>query len=412
MIPELSFSGLFIVAVVAFSVPLVLGLAPRLRLPSVVLEIVAGIIIGPSVLGWVEVDPPIQVFALVGVAFALFLAGLEIEFEQLRGRLLKVTGLGFGVSFGLALSVSYGLMAAGLMETPLFLAIVLSATALSVLIPLLKDAGETSTEFGQLVLVGASIADFATLILLSLFFSQEAAGIGTQVVLIGGIVLLAAVVIVSILAVERSMWLSGVLLRLQDTSAQIRVRGAFLILAVFVALAERLGFEVILGAFIAGAIVKLVDRDERMTHPEFRHRLEAIGYGVFIPFFFVTSGLRFNLEALFASPSAIVSVPVLLAALLVVRGVPALLYRPLIGGRRTVAAGLFQATSLGFIVVAAQIGMELGTISEALGAALVAAGLLSVLIFPAAGLTILRRGEPASTAALPLTTGGEHGTIS
>jgi Kef-type K+ transport system membrane component KefB len=130
-----------------------------------------------------------------------------------------------------------------------------------------------------------------------------------------------------------------------------------------------------------------------MTHPQFRLKLEAIGFGVFIPFFFVSSGLRFDGGALFASAASLALVPVFLAALLLVRGLPAIAYRGLLGGRRTVAAGLLQATSLGFVVVAAQIGMELGLIGAATGAALVAAALLSVLLFPLAALTILRRGE-------------------
>lgn len=391
--PNISFSGLLIVAAVAFMAPLLLGLTPRLRLPAVVLEIVTGIVIGPSGLGWVEIDLPIQVFALVGLAFVLFLAGLEIEFSRLQGGLLKLVGLGFLLSFGLAALVGYGLRAVGLIESPLFVAITLAATALGILIPLLKDAGLMASPFGQLVIAGASLADFATILLLSLFFSQEVAGPGAQILLIGGFALLSLVIGLALIGVERTGWLSAALLRLQDTTAQIRVRGAFILLIIFVALAEWLGLEVILGAFIAGAILGAIDRDQMMTHPQFRHKLEAVGFGVFIPFFFIASGLRFNLAALFANPATLALVPVFLVALLIVRGVPALLYRSTLSSSQTIAAGLLQATSLSFIVVAAQIGMELGQLNEATGAALVAGGLLSVLIFPLAALLILRRSE-------------------
>ena len=390
--PEVSLSGVAIVAAVAFAMPLLLGMAPRLRLPAVVLEILAGIVIGPSGLGWVRVDLPIQVMALLGLAFLLLLAGLEVDVDRLRGRLLRVTAVAFLVSLGLALGVSYALGAVGLVERPLFVAIVLAATALGVVLPILKDSGESEGEFGQLVIAAATIADFATIILLSLFFSREATATGTQLALIASFALLAVVLGVAILRLERRRWLSSILLRLQDTTAQIRVRGAFLLLAAFAVLAERLGLEVILGAFVAGAVLRVVDRDEAMTHPEFRHRLEAIGFGVFVPFFFVASGLRFDVGALVASTASLALVPLFLAALLVVRGGPAILYRPLLGGRRTLAAGLLQATSLGFVVVAAQIGMELGLIGAATGAALVAAGLLSVLIFPLVALTVLRGG--------------------
>jgi Kef-type K+ transport system membrane component KefB len=401
MMPEISFSGLMIVAAVAFAVPLLLGLAPKLRLPSVVLEILAGIVLGPAGLNLVKIDLPIQILALIGLAFLLFLAGLEIEFDRLKGRLLKLSGLSFVVSFSLALLLGFGLMAAGQVEAPLFIAIVLSATALSVLIPALKDTGLIASDFGQLVIAAATIADFATIILLSLFFSREATSLGAQLVLIGGFVLLVWLVGLVLWETKRLHWLSAVLIRLQDTTAQIRVRGAFLLLAVLVVIAESFGLEAILGAFIGGALLALLDRDEMMTHPQFRHGLEAVGFGVFIPFFFVSSGLRFNLAALFANPSTLALVPIFLVALLIVRGLPALLYRSLVDGQRLVAAGLLQATSLSFIVVATQIGMELGQIDQATGAALVAAGLLSVMIFPFIALTLLRRGEPAPVVIEP-----------
>src|SRR3712207_4520547 len=136
-----------------------------------------------------------------------------------------------------------------------------------------------------------------------------------------------------------------------------------------------------------------------MTHPDFRRKLEAIGFGFFIPVFFVASGVRFDLDALVADASNLVMVPIFLAALLVVRGVPALLYRRLVDGRRTAIAGILQATSLPFIVAATAIGQELGLIDAAESAALIGAGLLSVLIFPITGLALLRRGEPATASA-------------
>jgi Kef-type K+ transport system membrane component KefB len=163
-----------------------------------------------------------------------------------------------------------------------------------------------------------------------------------------------------------------------------------------VALAEALGLEVILGAFLAGAVLSLVDRDRMMTHPALRAKLEAVGFGVFIPVFFVASGVMFDLDALLASASTVARVPLFLAALLLVRAVPALLYRSTLGGRQAAVAGLLQATSLPFIVAASMIGIELGLLDEATGAALVAAGLLSVLLFPLLALTILR-GEEETT---------------
>lgn len=398
---EIDLSGLVVVAAIAFSAPLLLGLAPALRLPAVVLEIVAGIAVGPAGLGWVELDQTLEVLSLVGLAFLLFLAGLEIDFERLRGGQLGLTGVGFVVSFVLAIAVGFALQAFGQVDSPLLVAIILAATSLGVIVPVLKDSGRASTMLGQLAIAAASIADFGAVILLSLLFSREATSTTTKLVLLGGFALVAVVFLVAIVGAERSRRLSQVLQRLQDTTAQIRVRGAFLLLVAFVALAERLGLEVILGAFLAGAVLSLVDRDRAMSHPTFRIKLEAVGFGVFIPVFFVTSGIVFDLDALFASASTVARVPLFLAALLVVRGLPALLYRPVLGSRDTAVAGLLQATSLPFIVAASMIGIELGLLDEATGAALVAAGLLSVLFFPLVALTILRRGDAAPAVRSP-----------
>jgi Kef-type K+ transport system membrane component KefB len=396
---EVSFTSLAIVAAVAFAAPLALGLAPSVRLPAVVLEIVLGIVIGPAVLGWVEVDAPVEVLSLLGLAFLLLLAGLEVEFDQLRGRLLRVTGFGFVLSFAIAVAAGFALDVAGVTGAPLLIAIMVSATSLGVVIPVLKDSREASTTFGQLVIAAASIADIATIVLLSLFFSGESSGVGAKLVLLGGFATLIAAVAIAITGAERSMRLSVALVRLQDTTAQIRVRGAFVLLALFVVLAEQFGLEAILGAFMAGAVLKLVDRDRAMTHPQFRHKLEAAGFGVFIPFFFVASGVRFDLDALFEGGSALARVPIFLAALLAARGLPALLYRRIVGTRKSVAAGLLQATSLGFFVVAGQIGMQLDLISRATGAALIAAGLLSVLLFPLGALALLRYAPSPSRSA-------------
>ncbi|MFN0153155.1 MAG: cation:proton antiporter [Gaiella sp.] len=394
-------TNLLVVAAIAFSAPLLLGLAPALRLPAVVLELVAGIAVGPSGFGWVEIDDPVRVMALIGLAFLLFLAGLEIEFPQLRGTRLKLASVGFVVSFGLALVTSFVLRGVGLVDTPLFVAIVLVATSLGVIVPVLKDAGRAQSGLGQLVIAAASIADFGAVILLSLFYSRESSGTGTKLILLGGFALTVAIIAFAVVGAERLGALSAALVRLQDTTAQIRVRGAFALVVGLAALATWLGLEVILGAFLAGAVLTLVDRDRMMTHPLLRTKLEAAGYGVFVPAFFVTSGLQFDLDALFADGSTIALVPIFLIALIVVRGGPALLYRRALAPRETVVAGLLQATSLPFIVAASAIGIELGTLDRATGAALIAAGLLSVLLFPLAAATVLRgRPDVADPAAM------------
>lgn len=382
--------GLLVVVAVAFAAPFLLGLAPRLRVPAVVVEIVGGIVVGPSVLGWVEVDATIEVLATVGLGFLLFLGGLEVDFARLRGAVFRLAAGGFAISLAIALAVGFALRAGGLVETPLLIAIGLGATSLGVLIPVLKDTGRVDSSLGQLVIAGASIADFAAIILLSLLFAGEG-GPGATLLLISALLGLAFVVFAVVWGAQRLPRIRADLVRLQDTTAQIRVRGAFVLLVGFAAAAQALGLEVILGAFAAGAIVSLADPDRAMTHPDFRRKLEAVGFGVFIPIFFVTSGVRFDLAALTGSASAVAAVPLFLLALLLVRGLPAALYLRLLDRREALAAGLLQATSLPFLVTAAAIGRELGLIGAGEGAALVGAGLLSVLLFPAAGLALLRR---------------------
>ena len=353
------------------------------------LEIVLGIVIGPDVLGWVSIDTAIQVISLLGLAFLLFLAGLEVDYERFRGRTLRLSAIGYAISFGLALLIGFGLHAGGLVKSALLIGIALSATSLGIVVPVLKDAGQVDTAFGQLVVMGASIAEIAPIVLLSLFFSGEAGGLGVKLLLLGLFGLFVLAVGVAVLGAEQSKRISAALLRLQDTTAEIRIRASFLLLAVFVVLAERLGLEAILGAFLAGAIIKLVDRDQMLTHPEFRQKLEAVGYGVFVPVFFVATGVRFELDALFANATSLARVPIFLAALLVARGLPALVYRSLATRTQVLAAALLQATSLSFLIVAGQIGVQLGLVRPAVSAALIAAGLLSVLLFPLTALTLL-----------------------
>jgi Kef-type K+ transport system membrane component KefB len=387
-----AFDNLLIVVALAFAAPLLLGFFPAVKLPSVVLEILAGIVIGPSVLGIVHVDEAISVISVLGLAFLLFLAGLEIVFQRLRGQVLRVTMIAFVVSFGIALLVALVLKATGLIETPLLIAIILCATSLGVLIPVLKDAGEISSTFGQLIVAAGTIADFGAVILLSIFFSGEG-GVGSTLLLIGSLVVLAVAVFIAVKGAERSSLLRQDLVRLQDTTAQIRVRGAVVLLVGFAAIADSLGLESILGAFIAGAVLSLLDKDKQMTHPEFRRKLEAVGFGIFIPVFFVTSGVSYDLDALTSSASNVLMVPVFLAALVAARGLPALLYRRLLDTKHIAIAGLMQATSLPFIVAAVAIGEDLNLVTAAEGAALIGAGLLSVLLFPVIGLGLLKRGD-------------------
>jgi Kef-type K+ transport system membrane component KefB len=247
-----------------------------------------------------------------------------------------------------------------------------------------RPGGVADRPVGQFAIAGASLGELIPVVLLSLFFSGRTTDIGSKLLLLSLLGILVVLVVIGTLRIERSMWITRMINRLADTSAQIRIRLSMLLVVGLGALATHLGFEAILGAFIAGAILRLVDADAEHKHPLFHPKLDAIGYGFLIPVFFVTSGLTFNVSVLFSSASTVLRVPLFLLALLVVRGLPAVLYRSALPSIRDVAAaGLLQATSLPFIVAATTIGLQVHAIRQANAAALVAAGLFSVILFPA-----------------------------
>lgn len=265
--PEVEFVNLLVIAGIALGAPLVVGLVPALRIPAVVLEIVLGVVVGPSVLGWVEIDLPVQILALIGLAFLLFLAGLEIDTRRLTGRLLGLATVAYLVTLVAGTLAGFGFELAGWTESPLLIAVALSATSLGLIVPVLKDNGHSDTDLGQTTIAACSVADFAAVVLLSLLFSMSGGGAGSQVVLL---VSFAALVIgtgVVVTLVGRWRRLSQTLVRLQDTTAAIRVRAAVVLLIGFVALAEAFGLESILGAFLAGGLVGMLDRDTS-THPQ------------------------------------------------------------------------------------------------------------------------------------------------
>ena len=394
----MSLASAAVVAAIAVLAPLCVTLA-GLRVPPIVLEILLGVVVGPQVLGWASVDDPVAVLALVGLAFLLLLAGLELDLDRLRGRRLGLALVGFAASFALAVGAGVLLHAGDLVASPLLIAVILSATSLGIVVPVLQDAGAIGTPVGQLVIAGASVAEVVPIVLLSLLFSERSPGVTAQAALLVAFLAFVAAVAAVVLGLERSRRISAALLALQDTTSEIRVRGAVLLLMVFVALASAFGLEAILGAFLAGATLKLIDRDEEMTHTRFHGKLRAVGFGAFVPFFFVATGMQLDVEGLVANPETLARVPVFLVALLAVRALPALLYRPLTGTHRELAAaGLLQATSLSIPIVAGQIGVELGLIRPENHVALVAAGLLSVVLFPQLALRLLtpsgrRRGD-------------------
>lgn len=390
----MSFDNLVIIAAVAAAIPLVLG-ATVIRIPGPVLEIVAGIILGPAVLGVVSVDQTVKAIGLLGLGFLLFLAGLEIDVQHFRGARARRALSGLALSVALGIASGLVLHAVGLAQSALLVGIALMATSLGLIVPVLKDAGVADLTVGQLTIAGASTGEVTSVVLLSLFFSERGGALGGRLLLLGLLVLVAAAAVWLVMRAERSSAISTLVARLADTTAQIRVRLAVLTLVGFAAIADRLGFEAILGAFLAGLLLRLVDADAMSRHPQFHIKLEGIGYGFLIPVFFVMSGITFDLHALTGHPATLLRVPLYFALLLLVRGLPALFYRGELTNREDVAAGILQAALLPFIVAATQIGLALHAISTANAAALVAAGLVSVLVNPVVALRLLAPARPA-----------------
>jgi Kef-type K+ transport system membrane component KefB len=386
----LSFTSLLIIGVVAVVVPLLLGLFPAVKVPAVVLEILGGVLIGPTVLGWVHLDAPVRVVSDLGLGFLLFMAGFEIDLRRFERQPLVLAARAFAVSVVLALLAGYGLQLAGQVTDGLLIAVSLMATSLGILVPILKDAKHTDSPFGQLVMAAGSLAELAPLVLVSVLFSASSRNPATELGLLAGFIALTAVIVV--VAAERiRRWgrLRQVVERLANTSSQLRVRLAITFSLAFAVVAEHFGLATILGAFLAGIIVRRTGQSPA-AHEMLKGKLEAIGFGFLIPVFFVATGVGLNMDALFRSSRAEILVPVFLVALLLVRGVPAVLYVRTLGWPAAVAAGFLQATSLTFIVVTTIVGLDTGHLKPSTASALVVAGLLSVVLYPPTAMQLLK----------------------
>jgi Kef-type K+ transport system membrane component KefB len=388
-----SFNSLLIVAGIAVLVPVVLGLLPRLPVPGAVLMVLGGIVLGPSVLNWTRIDEPVVVLSDLGLGMLLFLAGLEIDVDQLRSPLTRLAGGAFGCSVALAVFCAVLFWLPGPETQPILLAIIFSSTSAGLLLPMLRDAGEGSTEFGQLITTAAAVAELVPILLLSLLFSADSETPADKIVSL--VVFLALLVLIglAVSGVRRLQRLDRMLDRLERRSGQLRLRAALTLALGCGLLAYRFGFASILGSFAAGLLVRIVESSRGEPNKEFMIKLDGIGFGFLIPIFFVATGLSFQLKGLERQPGALAEVPLFLLALLVARGVPALLYVRAVGRRRAVAGGLLQATSLTFVIVATVIGQQTGKLTAATSASLVAAGLLSAALFPAAAGWLLARGR-------------------
>jgi len=393
-----SISTLIVLPAAIVLAPLLASLLARfIRIPLVVFEIVLGVLIGPSVLGWVEPAEFTSKLAEFGLAMLFFLAGNEIDFERIRGRGLNRSVIGWLIS--LAAGVVIGILIAPTAAAGVFIGVALTSTALGTLMPVLRDAGEMRTPFGLAVIAVGAVGEFGPLIAISLFLSGRKPGAAT-VVLIGFVLITGAAIYLASRGTH--IRLRALITATLHTSGQFAVRLVLLLLLSLVALSVALGIDMLLGAFAAGVITKLLLRDATPHDAEaIESKLEAIGFGFLVPVFFVNTGVTFDLESLLSSTQALLLLPVFLLLLLVVRGLPGLLSAPIKcvpADKRAIV--LFCATGLPIIVAVTNIGLSTGDLPAGTASALVGAGMLSVLLFPLLALGQHRKA-PDGTAKPP-----------
>lgn len=388
--PHAHTHALLIVLFVAAVAPLFNELPIRLRLPLVVLELLFGVVVGPQVFDLVGVDGSLKTLSALGLSFLFFLAGMDLDFNKLRGRPLQLGLLGWLLSVAGALALTYGLQAAGLVSDPVLVGVALSTTAIGTLLPILREAGELETDFGRFVLGAGAIGEFGPIVLFSLIITGDA-GLAVRSGLLATFVFIAVACAIVALRL-RPPHVIEVLSRELESTSQLPVRVSMFLLGGLVVLADYLGLDILLGAFAAGSLVGLVSRGPGAV--PFRHKLDALGFGFLIPIFFVTSGAQIDLAALFASPRSYARVPLFLVLLLIVRGGPSLLYGRDLAARERYLLALFSATTLPLVVVITELGKATGRMLPENAAALVGAGILSVLLFPLIALSF-RKGRSA-----------------
>jgi Kef-type K+ transport system membrane component KefB len=398
-------SLLVIISTAAVAALLTVLFAPKLVIPVVVLELLLGIVIGPQVAGLADVDPTTDFLGNLGLGMLFFFAGYEIDFRRIQGRPLNLGALGWLVSLVIAYGLGGILAAAGVVLSYLYTGSAMATTAIGTLIPILRDAGELKTRFGTHLLAAGAMGEFGPILLITLILSttnplHEAA-------ILIAFVLLA--VLTGILAV-RSAWKGWPIIeRTFEASSQLAVRLAVLLVFGLVAVAGELGLDILLGGFVAGLITRVALRGHEVS--VFESKITAVGYGLLIPFYFVTSGMAFDATALVTSTGALLKLPMFVGLFLLVRGAPAmLLYRGVLGARDRLALAFYSATELPLVVAITTIAVDQGHMHSSTAASLVGAAIVSALVFPLIAMRLRRdvvdaeredEAMPGTTASAP-----------
>jgi Kef-type K+ transport system membrane component KefB len=381
-------SSFFAIVVVAAFAAVTVAVTPRqLAPPVVVLELLLGIVIGPHVLGLAHSDNFIEFFSNLGLGMLFFFAGYEIDFGRIGGRPMKLGAWGWLLSVALAYGLGGILAAAGIVVSFLYTGSAMATTAIGTLIPILRDNGELKTRFGTYLLAAGGAGEFGPILLVTLVLSTESA-------LHESLILLAFVGLALVLALSSMRWAWRgwpLLERTFEASSQVAVRLTVVLVFGLVFLASKLGLDLLLGGFVAGMIVRVALRGHELQI--FESKLTAVGFGFFVPFFFVTSGIEFDLAAL-GSVGAIAKLAMFFALFLIVRGTPALLlYRGVLGARDRAALAFYSATELPLVVAITTLAIETGHMRASTAAGLVGAAMLSTLVYPFVGMALRRHEE-------------------
>ncbi|MFI6297994.1 cation:proton antiporter [Nonomuraea sp. NPDC050790] len=379
-----------IIALAAAISPIVAHALNRfVRVPNVVLEILFGVLCGPVLLGWIRIDGFVETLSQFGLSMLMFMAGYEIEFARIKGRPIRLAIYGWFASLALALLVA--LATNGFTLAAQVIGLALCTTALGTILPMVRDAGALPTPFGSRVLGIGALGEFGPIVAMAFVFSEDEAWHTIAVIALFAAI---AIVAAAMAARPRHPLLARLVTATMGSSGQLAVRIVMLVLIAMIAAASAFGLDVLLGAFAAGIVVRLaVASGPEAEEHVVSSKLDAIGFGFLIPFFFVVSGANLDLKALFTDPHSLLLIPVFLLAFLLVRGLPTyLLHRRDPGLRRgeNRALALFAAAGLPLIVVITNTGVAEGAISSAHAAAMVTAGVLSVMIYPLLALRLYR----------------------
>jgi Kef-type K+ transport system membrane component KefB len=364
-----------------------------LLLPAVVVELLLGVVIGPQVLG-LEVSEFIEFFADLGLGMLFFFAGYEIDLRRISGAPLRLGTIGWLLSLVLAYAIGGVLAAAGVVLSLLYTGSAIATTAIGTLIPILSDSGELKTRFGTLLLGAGAVGEFGPILLITLVLSTGSA-LHHAAILIAFVALAVGVAVIAVRSSDRTVPLFE---RTLEKSSQLAVRWIVVLVFALALLASELGLDLLLGGFAAGLITRQVLKSREV--PAFDSKLSAVAFGVFIPFFFVVSGMQLDIDALFASVSGVVKLFVFFGLFLVVRGVPALvLYRQVLDRRDRVALALFSSTQLPLVIAITTLAQDGGHMRSSTAASLIGAAVLSTLVYPIVGLR-LRRDSARAPATL------------